>query len=95
MAYKQLESIGQVFQDMEPELIESRIGILIWRYQVSRSKQMAQSIVTHIEALCTHHDIAESDNVVCAYHRILPMWRVLAGNNLAAIEGGLNNVPLS
>ncbi|MEW8627939.1 MAG: ATP dependent RNA helicase [Candidatus Thiodiazotropha sp.] len=87
MALIKSETTSQLFQQMEPELIESRIGFLIWRYQVSRSKKMARAIVTHIEALCSHPDSIESGGIVCAYRRTLQMWRVLADGNPAAVEG--------
>jgi hypothetical protein len=57
MVPTEFHSIQTVFQQMEPELLESRIRYLIWRYQVSRSKRMAQSIIRHMEAYCHHPDL--------------------------------------
>ncbi|MCG7955595.1 MAG: ATP dependent RNA helicase [Candidatus Thiodiazotropha taylori] len=87
MALVKAETTQQVFQQMEPELIESRIGFLIWRYQVSRSIRMARAVVTHIEALCSHPDTNDSDGLVCTYRRTLQMWRVLAQGTPNAVEG--------
>ncbi len=84
MAQINSETTSQLFQQMEPELIESRIGFLIWRYQVSRSRIMARAIVTHIEALCSHPDSIEPDGTVCVYRRTLQMWRLLADGNPVA-----------
>jgi hypothetical protein len=87
VALAKSETLSQVFQQMEPELIESRIGFLIWRYQVSRSRQIAGAIANHIEALCDHPDLIEVDGIVCAYRRTLKLWRALADGCPAAVSG--------
>jgi hypothetical protein len=70
---------------LDPEQLESQIGFLIGRYQGVRCKAMAQSIVQHMEALCSHPDYLRAESAHCAYHRTLKAWRIIAGEENAAV----------
>ncbi|MBT3011358.1 MAG: hypothetical protein ABW141_10725 [Candidatus Thiodiazotropha endolucinida] len=81
MAAMKVESTLDIYLQMDPELLLSRIGFLVWRYQVSRSRKMALSIVRHMEAICRHPDFDEPTISRCGYNRSLKHWRMLAGEN--------------
>ncbi|MFC1364955.1 MAG: hypothetical protein G8D61_15020 [gamma proteobacterium symbiont of Ctena orbiculata] len=81
MAAMKIESVFEIYLQMDPEFLTSRIGFLVWRYQLTRSKRMACSIVRHIEALCLHPELDGSALSRCGYQRSLRHWRMLAGGN--------------
>ncbi|MBT3023212.1 MAG: ATP dependent RNA helicase [Candidatus Thiodiazotropha sp. (ex Lucina aurantia)] len=88
---KTTQSLDAYLQ-LEPELLESRIGFLLWRYQLCRSRRTARSIVQHMEALCRHPDYDESSIPRCGYQRTLKRWRMLAGENNSVREDRLRYV---
>jgi hypothetical protein len=86
MATMASEAATRVYLQMEPELLESRIEFLISRYRVSPTKTKANTIVRHMEALCGHPDIIETDTPYCAYQRTLKYWRMISDDKLTAVE---------
>jgi hypothetical protein len=86
MVTKKSEAATQIYMQMEPELLESRIEFLISRYQVSPTKTMASAIARHMEALCHHPEIIEADSPYCAYQRTLKFWRMISDEKLTAVE---------
>ncbi len=62
---------------LEPEALEGRLRDLIRGYVRTRSAGLAQSVVRHIEALCSHPDLRDP-TLFCAYRRLATHWRWLA-----------------
>jgi hypothetical protein len=60
-----------------PEAIRLRLGLLIGRYLREGSTDLAQSIVTHLDALCQDPDLRDPD-LFCAYRRLVRHWRWLS-----------------
>ncbi|WP_316365285.1 ATP dependent RNA helicase [Candidatus Thiodiazotropha sp. CDECU1] len=86
MAAMKVESLLDIYLQIDAEILLSRIGFLIWRYQISRSRRMACAVVRHIEALCHHPEFDSSTTPYCGYHRSLNHWRLLAGETHALVE---------
>ena len=62
---------------LAPEALEGRLGDLIRRYVGSRSAELAQSVVRHVEALCCHPELRDPA-LFCAYRQLATHWRWLA-----------------
>jgi hypothetical protein len=63
---------------LPPDAIERRLGDLIRYYVRWRSPAVAQSVVSHIEALCAHPQFEGGASERCAYLRLRSHWRWLA-----------------
>jgi len=68
--------------------LEHRVGDLIRRYVYQRSQDLAQSVVSHLEALCLHPDYDGDAAQRCAYRRLARHWRWLS-QELGSGSGGL------
>lgn len=64
--------------ELSPDAIEQRLGDLIRHYVRKRSPTTAQSIVVHIEALCSHPEFNGDSSDRCGYLRLRAHWRWLA-----------------
>ena len=65
-------------ETLPPNAIEQRLGGLIRHYLRTRSPAIAQSVVRHIETLCTHPAFEGDSAQRCAYLRLRMHWRWLA-----------------
>ncbi|MCB1786829.1 MAG: ATP dependent RNA helicase [Chromatiaceae bacterium] len=61
------------------EALEQRLGQLIRHYLETRSPAIANSVVRHIELLCSHPGFEGGSGVLCSYLRLKAHWRWLAG----------------
>jgi len=68
------------------EALERRIANLIRHYLRTRSPAIAQSVVRHIEQLCSHPGFEGDARARCAYLRLRTHWRWLAQNATPARE---------
>jgi hypothetical protein len=73
------ELLPDAYLQLEPDMLESRIGFLMWRYQVAPSQGKALTIVRHLEALCRHPDLERFAIARCHYQRAMAGWRLIAG----------------
>jgi hypothetical protein len=62
---------------LAPEALEGRLRDLIRRYVFARSAELAQSVVRHVEALCSHPELRDPA-LFCAYRQLATHWRWLA-----------------
>jgi hypothetical protein len=62
---------------LEPEALKGRLRDLIRAYVRARSAGLAQSVVSHIEALYRHPELRDPA-LFCAYRRLAIHWRWLA-----------------
>jgi hypothetical protein len=60
------------------ETLEQRLAKLIRRYVRRRSKDLADAVVQHLEALCLHPDYDGDADQRCAYRRLAKHWRWLS-----------------
>lgn len=65
---------------LAPEALEGRLRDLIRGYVRARSAELAQSVVSHIEALCRHPELRDPA-LFCAYRRLATHWRWLAAQH--------------
>jgi hypothetical protein len=72
--------------------LEHRLGDLIRRYVHRRSQDVAQSVVSHLEALCLHPDYDGDAAQRCAYRQLARHWRWLS-QELGAGGGLTREVP--
>jgi hypothetical protein len=70
---------------LDPQVLEHRLGDLIRRYVRGRSTVLAHSVVHHIEALICHPDVRDPA-LFCSYRRLATHWRWLAAqHNLSGV----------
>jgi len=67
------------------DTIRRRLGLLISRYLREGSRELAQSIVAHLEVLCQDPDLRDPD-LFCAYRRLVRHWRWLSVRQ-GAVDG--------
>jgi hypothetical protein len=72
------EPLPDAYLQLEPDALESRIGFLVWRYQVSPCVGKARTIVRHLEALCRHPDLERFTISRFQYRRARAAWRLIA-----------------
>lgn len=60
------------------ETLEQCLGRLIRRYVQRRSKDLADAVVRHLDALCLHPDYDGDPDQRCVYRRLAKHWRWLS-----------------